>query len=165
MYYHISVQKIVPCLWFDTNAEEAIKFYSSIFKDSKIGAISHYGKEGFEIHHMPEGAVLTIEFELNGQKFLALNGGPVFKFNEAVSLLIYCEDQKEVDYYWDSLTRAGGQESRCGWLKDKFGLSWQIIPTVLPKLLSDPVKGGAVMQAMLAMHKIIIADLEKACTL
>lgn len=156
-------QKITPHLWFDKEAEEAVKFYTSIFKNSKIGNVSRYGKEGFEIHGMPEGTTMTVEFELEGQKFLALNGGPVFKFNEAISFMVHCDSQKEVDYFWKKLS-AVPESEQCGWLKDKYGLSWQIIPNALGKLLSDPdpEKAGRVMNAMLKMKKIVIKDLEKA---
>lgn len=155
--------KITPSLWFDKNAEEAVDFYVSIFPNSKIGNITYYSKEGFEIHHMPEGSVLTVEFELDGKSFLALNGGPVFKFNEAVSFIIECKDQEEVDYYWEKLS-AVPESEQCGWLKDKFGLSWQVTPKILNQMLADPdkEKAGRVMKAMLQMKKIVIADLEKA---
>ena len=123
----MTAQKITPCLWFDTQAEEAAKFYASVFKNSKIGKISRYGKEGFEIHGKKAGTVMTAEFEIEGQKFLALNGGPQFKFNEAVSFQVHCENQQEIDYFWSALAE-GGEEGPCGWLKDKFGLSWQVIP-------------------------------------
>ncbi|HYZ46583.1 MAG TPA: VOC family protein [Actinomycetota bacterium] len=154
------MQKIVTNLWFDTEAEEAAKFYCSIFKDSKINAISHYGDAG----PRPPGTVLTVEFELAGQQFTALNGGPEFKFTEAISLLVNCESQKEVDELWTKLTEGGGEESVCGWVKDRFGLSWQIIPTRLGELISDEdsVRANAVMQSMLQMRKIEIAELEKA---
>ena len=154
------MQKIVTNLWFDTEAEEAAKFYCSIFKDSKINAISHYGDAG----PRPPGTVLTVEFELAGQQFTALNGGPEFKFTEAISLLVNCESQKEVDELWTKLTEGGGEESVCGWVKDRFGLSWQIIPTRLGELMSDEdsVRANAVMQSMLQMRKIEIAELEKA---
>lgn len=154
------MQKITPFLWFDNNAEEAINLYTSIFKDSKIGKVSRYGKEG----PGPEGAVMTAEFELFGQKFVALNGGPMFKFTEAISFVVNCESQEEVDNYWNKLTANGGQESQCGWLKDKFGLSWQIVPTILNKLLTDPdkQKAGKAMHAMMKMKKIEIAKLEAA---
>jgi predicted 3-demethylubiquinone-9 3-methyltransferase (glyoxalase superfamily) len=154
------LQKIVTNLWFDTEAEEAAKFYCSIFKDSKINAISHYGDAG----PRPPGTVLTVEFELAGQQFTALNGGPEFKFTEAISLLVNCESQKEVDELWTKLTEGGGEESVCGWVKDRFGLSWQIIPTRLGELMSDEdsVRANAVMQSMLQMRKIEIAELEKA---
>lgn len=159
------MQKIIPCLWFDRNAEEAANFYTSIFKNSKIGHISRYGEAGYEIHRMPAGTVLTIEFELNGQKFTALNGGPVFKFNEAISFQVHCESQDEVDYYWDRLSAGGDEKAQqCGWLKDKFGLSWQIVPTLLVKLLQDPdpQKSARVMNAMLQMKKIEIKRLQQA---
>ena len=154
------MQKITPFLWFDGNAEEAVNFYCSVFKDAKAGEMVRVGKNG----PGPEGSVLTAPFELFGQKFTALNGGPQFKFTEAVSFVVNCEDQEEVDHYWNKLTEAGGQPSRCGWLKDKFGLSWQITPTVLPKLLGakDSAKAGRVMQAMMKMDKLDIAVLEKA---
>jgi predicted 3-demethylubiquinone-9 3-methyltransferase (glyoxalase superfamily) len=159
------MQTITPGLWFDRNAEEAATFYTSIFKNSKIGSISRYGEAGFEIHQMPAGTVLTIEFELNGQKFTALNGGPVFKFNEAVSFQVHCETQEEVDYYWEKLGAGGDPNAQqCGWLKDKFGLSWQIVPTVLVKLLrdKDAAKAARVMNAMLQMKKIDIKRLQQA---
>ena len=153
------MQKITPFLWFDNNAEEAVNFYTSVFKDAKAGQISRYGKNS----PMPEGTVLTAEFELFGQKFVALNGGPIFKFTEAVSFAVYCENQEEIDYYWNKLTENGGQESQCGWLKDKFGLSWQIVPTILPKLMSnkDPRKANNVMQAFMKMKKFDIKKLEE----
>jgi predicted 3-demethylubiquinone-9 3-methyltransferase (glyoxalase superfamily) len=154
-------QKITPCLWFHTQAEEAAKFYASVFKNSKIGKISRYGKEGFEIHGKQEGTVMTAEFEIAGQKFLALNGGPQFKFNEAVSFQVHCETQEEIDYFWSKLAE-GGQEGPCGWLKDKFGLSWQVIPTALPQLLMDENSGQRVMKSMLQMRKIDIAALKRA---
>ena len=154
------MQKITPFLWFDNQAEEAINFYTSIFKNSKVGKVSRYGKTFPE----REGQVMTATFELFGQEFMALNGGPIFRFNESVSFFVHCEDQQEVDYYWEKLTADGGQESRCGWLKDKFGLSWQIIPNALAEMLGekDPGKAGRVMQAMLTMSKIDIKALERA---
>lgn len=154
------MQKITPMLWFDNNAEEAMNLYTSIFKDSKIGRVTRYGKTG----PGPEGGVMTAEFELFGQKFVALNAGPLFKFTEAVSFVVNCESQQEVDYYWNKLTENGGQESQCGWLKDKFGLSWQITPAVLIKLTADPdpKKAGRAMQAMMQMKKIDIAKIEAA---
>ena len=157
----MTTKKITPCLWFDNQAEEAANFYVSIFKNSKIESISHYGKEGFEIHGQEEGTVLTVDFQINGQPFTALNGGPVFKFNEAVSFQVFCETQDEIDSYWGKLTN-GGQESGCGWLKDKFGLSWQIVPAILPKLMNDPSKAGKVMKAFLQMKKFDIEKLLKA---
>lgn len=151
--------KITPFLWFDSQAEEAANFYVSIFKNSKILAIARYGKSG----PGPEGSAMTVEFQLDGQRFVALNGGPHFKFTEAISFVIGCETQQEVDEYWEKLSE-GGEESVCGWLKDKYGLSWQIVPTVMSKLLGDKdaEKANRVMGAMLKMKKIVIADLEQA---
>lgn len=156
-------QKINPCLWFDSNAEEAVNFYVSIFKDGKIGATSRFDKASAEQSGQPEGSILTIEFELFGQKFLALNGGPIFKFTEAVSFVVDCETQEEVDYYFEKLS-AVPESEQCGWLKDKYGLSWQIVPTVLNKLLNDPdpVKSSRVMRAMLQMKKLDIEKLQQA---
>ena len=154
------MQKIVTFLWFNDQAEEAMDFYTSLFKDSKIVHVSRYGEAG----PGPKGTVMVGEFELAGQRFMALNGGPQFPFTEAISLLVNCEGQEEVDELWDKLTQGGGQPSQCGWLKDKFGLSWQIVPTALGQLLSDPdpVKSQRVMQAMLQMQKIDIATLQRA---
>lgn len=157
----VTAQRITPCLWFDTEAEAAAKFYASIFKHSKLGAISRYGTEGFEIHGKKAGTVMTVEFEIAGQKFLALNGGPQFKFNEAVSFQVHCETQEEIDYFWSKLAE-GGQEGPCGWLKDKFGLSWQVIPTALPQMLMDEKAGQRVMRSMLQMRKIDLAALKRA---
>jgi predicted 3-demethylubiquinone-9 3-methyltransferase (glyoxalase superfamily) len=156
-------QKITPCLWFESQAEEAAKFYVSVFKNSKIGKISRYGKEGFEIHGQKAGTVMTAEFEIEGQKFVALNGGPHFKFNEAVSFQVHCETQQEIDHFWSKLAE-GGQEQPCGWLKDKFGLSWQVIPKALPQMLMDenPEKAQRIMKSMLQMRKIDLAALERA---
>jgi predicted 3-demethylubiquinone-9 3-methyltransferase (glyoxalase superfamily) len=159
------MKNITPCLWFDSNAEEAVNFYISIFKNSKIGNISRYGEAGQEIHGKPAGTVLTIEFELNGQAFTALNGGPVFKFNEAVSFQVGCESQEEVDYYWEKLSAGGDQKAQqCGWLKDKFGLSWQIVPNILGKMLQDKdvKKSESVMKALLRMKKLDIKTLQQA---
>jgi predicted 3-demethylubiquinone-9 3-methyltransferase (glyoxalase superfamily) len=159
------MQKITPCLWFDSNAEEAVNFYASIFKNSKIGKTSRYGEAGYEIHGKPAGTVLTIEFELNGQAFTALNGGPIFKFNEAISFQVSCESQEEVDYYWEKLSEGGDEKAQqCGWLKDKYGLSWQIVPTALGKMLADndTNKTDRVMTALLKMKKIDIKTLEHA---
>src|SRR6476660_1169565 len=159
------MQKISPCLWFDDQGEEAAKFYTSIFKDSKIGDVTRYGKEGYEIHGREEGTVMTVEFEIEGQKFLALNGGPIFKFNEAISFQVYCETQEEVDYYWEKLSEGGDEKAQqCGWLKDKYGVSWQVVPTVLIKMLQDKDsnKTERVMKAMLQMHKLDINTLTKA---
>lgn len=158
----MSDKQITPCLWFDKEAEEAANFYVSVFKNAKVNSITRYGKEGQEIHGQQEGSVLTVEFSINGQNFLALNGGPAFKFTEAVSFSIPCDNQEEIDYYWNKLTADGGQESQCGWLKDKYGLSWQVVPTVLPKLLKDPAKKEKVMHAFMQMKKFDIAALERA---
>ncbi len=154
------MQGISPFLWFNDQAEEAAKFYASIFKNSKILKTSYYG-DGMPL---PKGTVMVVEFEINGQRFMALNGGPAFKFTEAISFVVNCDDQKEVDYYWEKLTSGGGQEVQCGWLKDRFGLSWQVVPTILGKLASDPDKGrsGRAMQTMMKMKKINIAELEAA---
>jgi predicted 3-demethylubiquinone-9 3-methyltransferase (glyoxalase superfamily) len=157
----MTAQSITPCLWFDTQAEEAAKFYASVFKDSKVGKTSRYGKEGFEVHGKQAGTVMTVEFEIAGHKFLALNGGPQFKFNEAVSFQVHCETQEEIDYFWSKLAE-GGQEGPCGWLKDKFGLSWQVIPTALPQLLTDENSAQRVMKSMLQMRKIDLAALKRA---
>ncbi len=159
------MQKISPCLWFDDNAEEAVKFYLSIFKNSKVGNVTRYGKEGYEIHKKKEGSVMTIDFEIEGQKFLALNGGPIFKFNEAISFQIYCDTQEEIDYYWEKLTEGGDKNAQvCGWLKDKFGVSWQVVPIALIKMLQDKdsKKTERVMKAMLQMQKLDIDALTKA---
>ena len=159
----LTAKKITPCLWFDTQAEEAAKFYASVFKNSKIGKVSRYGKEGFEVHGKKAGTVMTVEFELEGQKFLALNGGPHFKFNEAVSFQVPCETQEEIDYFWSTLAK-DGEEGRCGWLKDKFGLSWQVFPKALPEMLMDGNSETAqrVMRSMLQMRKIDLAALKRA---
>ncbi len=158
------MQKITPCLWFENQAEEAANFYTSIFRNSKLDNITRYGKEGYEIHGREEGTVMTVEFEIEGQKFTALNGGPVFKFNEAISFQVYCDTQEQVDYYWEKLTAEGGQESVCGWLKDKYGLSWQIVPEILSRLVGDPTseKSQRAMKAMLQMKKIDIEVVKKA---
>jgi predicted 3-demethylubiquinone-9 3-methyltransferase (glyoxalase superfamily) len=153
------MQKITTFLWFDNNAEEAISFYTSIFKNSKIGRISRYGEAG----PGPKGQVMSATFTLEGQQFYALNGGPHFKFTEAISLFVDCKTQEEVDELWNKLSE-GGQKSRCGWLKDKFGLSWQVIPSVMSELLGDkdPAKAARVMQAMMKMDKIVIKELQDA---
>jgi predicted 3-demethylubiquinone-9 3-methyltransferase (glyoxalase superfamily) len=158
-----TTQRITPCLWFDGRAEEAAKFYTSIFKNSRITAVSHYGEAGREIHGQTPGTVLTVAFELDGQSFTALNGGPIFKFTEAISLQVDCRTQADVDHYWNALSEGGDEESQqCGWLKDKFGLSWQIVPTLLAELMADPKKSERAMTAMLQMKKIDIAALERA---
>jgi len=153
------MQKITPCLWFDTEGEEAAEFYTSVFPNSRIVEVTHYGSAG----PRPEGTVMTVSFELDGQKFTALNGGPDFTFDEAISFQVDCKTQEEVDAFWSKLSD-GGEEGPCGWLKDKYGLSWQIVPTALPELLSnpDPEKAQRVMQAMLKMKKIEIEPLELA---
>ena len=157
------MQKITPFLWFDNQAEAAARFYTSIFRNSRIGKIALYDESGAKASGRPAGSVMTVEFQLEGQKFVALNGGPHFKFNEAVSFVVNCETQAEVDGHWSKLT-AGGQEVQCGWLKDKYGVSWQIVPTILGKLLSgnDAAKAGRVMQAMLKMVKLDIKELKQA---
>ncbi|MEO8796139.1 MAG: VOC family protein, partial [Daejeonella sp.] len=158
------IQKITPNLWFDKEAEEAVKFYTSIFKNSSVGRISRYGKAGFENHKMPEGTVMTMEFKLEGQSFLALNGGPHFTFTEAVSFVINCENQDEIDYFWDKLSAGGDPKAQmCGWVKDKFGLSWQVVPGILPDLFTNSGRNsGKVMEALMSMKKLNIAELEKA---
>ncbi len=157
------MQKITPFLWFSDNAEEAVRVYVSIFKNSKIGKIARYDEAGEKVAGRPAGSVMTVEFQLEGEDFVALNGGPMFKFTEAISFVVNCETQEEVDYYWKKLS-AGGKEVQCGWLKDKFGLSWQIVPTILPELLSDKdaAKSQRVMQAMLEMVKLDIKKLKQA---
>ena len=154
------MQQVTPFLWFDNNAEEAVKFYTSIFKNSSVGTISRYTGEGAKASGQPEGSAMTVPFTLNGQNFTAINGGPVFKFTEAISFVVNCEDQEEVDHFWNKLTE-GGQEVQCGWLKDKYGLSWQVVPKQLGELMNGP-NAGKVMGAMLKMKKIIIKDLEDA---
>jgi predicted 3-demethylubiquinone-9 3-methyltransferase (glyoxalase superfamily) len=153
--------QITICLWFDNQAEEAAGFYTSVFKNSKIESVSRYRKEGIEVHGQNEGSVMIVNFQIMGQSFTALNGGPVFKFNEAISLQIFCDTQEEIDYYWNKLTD-GGEESQCGWLKDKYGISWQVIPTVLSELLANPEKAGRVTEAFLKMKKFDIGKLKNA---
>lgn len=154
------MKKIKPHLWFDKEAEDAAMFYTSVFKNSKITATSHYGEAGKEVHGQEAGTVLTVEFELDGQSFVALNGGPVFKFNEAVSFLIECDDQDEIDYYWEKLS-AVPEAEQCGWLKDKYGLSWQVVPARLGELMQGP-NSEKTMAALLKMKKLDIAGLEAA---
>jgi len=158
------MQKITPFLWFDDQAEQAAKFYTSVFKNSKVDRILRYDEASAKAAGRPAGSVLTVELEIEGQKFTALNGGPQFKFNESVSFVVNCEIQEEVDYFWEKLTADGGNESQCGWLKDKFGLSWQVTPTVLIDMLhdKDPEKAERVMHAMLQMKKIDIEKLKDA---
>ena len=157
------MQKIVTFLWFDSQAEAAVKYYVSIFNRSQVGKITRYNEESAKASGRPAGAVLTIDFQLEGQDFMALNGGPQFKFTEAISLLVNCETQEEVDQLWNKLTE-GGEPGPCGWLKDKYGLSWQIVPTALGKMLSDPdpAKSGRVMHAMLQMSKLDLNALKRA---
>ncbi len=163
------MQKITPCLWFDTQAEEAANFYVSIFskrnraaKKSGIKKITHYSEAGKEIHGQKPGTVMTVLFELDGQEFTGLNGGPQFKFTEAISLQVFCKDQKEIDYFWKEFSLAGGEEGPCGWLKDKYGLSWQIVPEVLPELLIDPKKAERVTSEIMKMKKLDVKVLEEA---
>ena len=155
--------KITPFLWFNDQAEEAAKFYTSIFKNSKIKHIARYGDAGSKVAGRAKGSVMTVSFELDGQEFTALNGGPLFKFTEAISFVINCKDQKEVDYFWSKLS-AGGEEGQCGWLKDKYGVSWQVVPTVLVELLAtkDAAKSERLFQAMLQMKKMDIKKLKAA---
>jgi len=153
--------QITPCLWFDYQAEEAASFYVSIFRDSKINTVSRYTKEGFETHGQKEGTVLTVDFQINGQRFTAMNGGPIFTFNEAVSFQVFCDTQEEIDTYWSKLTE-GGSESECGWLKDKYGVSWQIVPAILPQLIANPAKAESVMKALMQMTKFDISKLLEA---
>ena len=157
--------KITPCLWFDDQAEEAAKFYTAIFHNSKITSITRYGEAGHEVHGRPAGTVMTVAFELDGQSFTALNGGPMFKFNESISFQVSCETQEEVDYYWEKLSEGGDRNAQqCGWLKDKYGASWQVVPDVLRKMLADPntEKSQRVMKSMLQMKKIDIEELKRA---
>ena len=158
-------QRITPCLWFDDQAEEAVKFYTGIFRNSKILRIARYGEAGREVHGKPPGTVMTVAFELDGQGFTALNGGPIFKFNEAISFQVNCETQEDVDYYWEKLSEGGDKKAQqCGWLKDKYGASWQVVPRALIEMMSDSdsEKSGRAMNAMLQMKKIDIGELKRA---
>jgi predicted 3-demethylubiquinone-9 3-methyltransferase (glyoxalase superfamily) len=159
-----TTQRIHPCLWFDNQAEEAARYYTGIFKNSRITKTTHYPKAGYEQTHKPAGSVLTVEFVLDGQSFTALNGGPEFKFNEAVSLEIYCDTQEEIDYYWEKLKVGGDPKAQqCGWLKDKFGVSWQVVPSMMGSLIGEKSeRSERVFEAMLKMKKIDIATLQKA---
>ena len=160
-----NIQKITPCLWFDDQAEAAAKFYTAIFNNSKIVSMTRYGEAGHEIHGRPAGTVMTVAFELDGHAFTALNGGPMFKFNEAISFQVSCETQEELDYYWERLSEGGDREAQqCGWLKDKYGASWQVIPNVLVEMLTNPdsKKSQRVMKSMLRMKKIDIEELKWA---
>jgi predicted 3-demethylubiquinone-9 3-methyltransferase (glyoxalase superfamily) len=157
--------RIVPCLWFADQAEEAARFYIEIFPNSRIRTIVRYGTAGYEVHQRPSGSVMTVDFELDGSPFTALNGGPIFTFNEAVSLQIFCETQEEIDHYWDRLTAGGDpQAQQCGWLKDRFGLSWQVVPQGMEEMLKDPESAGGkrAMDAMLKMKKVDVAELQRA---
>jgi predicted 3-demethylubiquinone-9 3-methyltransferase (glyoxalase superfamily) len=159
------IQKISPCLWFADEAEEAARFYTGVFKNSRITTITRYGKAGFEAHRRPAGSVMTVLFELDGQQFTALNGGPAFKFNEAISLQVYCETQDEIDNYWNKLSAGGDPKAQqCGWLKDRYGLSWQVVPVGMEKFFKDENSPGAqrAMEAMLQMKKLDIAELRRA---
>jgi Uncharacterized protein conserved in bacteria len=165
MEKRISSQKISPNLWFDDQAEEAVQFYTSVFRDARIGRVTRYTKDGVEYHQKKEGSVMTIEFIIEGQEFVALNGGPLFEFNESVSFIVNCESQEEVDYYWERLTEGGDEKAQvCGWLKDKFGVSWQVVPTVLNDMIldPDPEKVSRVLQVMFKMKKLDIAPLKAA---
>jgi predicted 3-demethylubiquinone-9 3-methyltransferase (glyoxalase superfamily) len=152
-------QKITPFLWFDGEAEEAAELYTSLFPNSEITSITRYGSEAEQIIGRPAGTAMTVSFNLNGQSFTALNGGPKFWFSEAISLHISCKDQEEIDHYWYGLTKDGGEEGMCGWCKDRFGLSWQVVPEILPKLLSDPESAGRVTQAFMGMKKLVVSQL------
>lgn len=161
----VSSNRLSPCLWFANEAEDAAKFYTSIFKNSRIIGITRYGKAGFEVHGRPAGSVMMVAFELDGLAFTALNGGPVFKFNEAVSLQVLCDTQEEIDYYWEKLTQGGDPKAQqCGWLKDRYGLSWQVVPRMEALFYRDEKSPGAerAMEAMLQMKKIDMAALERA---
>jgi predicted 3-demethylubiquinone-9 3-methyltransferase (glyoxalase superfamily) len=160
-----NLQKITPCLWFDNEAEEAVAFYTAIFGNSRIVNVTRYGEAGHEVHGRPAGTVMTVAFELEGQAFTALNGGPIFKFNEAISFQVHCETQEEVDYYWEKLSEGGDEKAQqCGWLKDRYGVSWQVVPRVLIEMISDPdaEKSGRAMEAMLRMKKLDIQELKRA---
>ena len=161
----MTTHRIVPCLWFAEEAEDAAKFYIGIFPNSRITEITRYGSAGFEVHGRPAGSVMTVNFELDGQPYTALNGGPLFRFNEAVSFQIMCATQEEVEHYWEKLTAGGDpQAQQCGWLKDRFGLSWQVVPKGMDELFNDPESPGAqrAMNAMLGMKKLDIAALKRA---
>jgi predicted 3-demethylubiquinone-9 3-methyltransferase (glyoxalase superfamily) len=157
------MDKIYPCLWFDDQAEAAAKFYTSIFKNSKVTTVTHYGESGAKASGRPKGSVMTVSFELDGKPYMALNGGPAFKFTEAISLVVNCKDQKEIDEMWKKLS-AGGEEGPCGWLKDKFGLSWQVVPDVMDEMMKDkdPVRAERVMAAVMKMKKLDLAGLKHA---
>jgi predicted 3-demethylubiquinone-9 3-methyltransferase (glyoxalase superfamily) len=160
-----TVQRISPCLWFDSEAEQAARFYTGILKNSRIVTVTRYRKAGFETHHRPAGSVMVVVFELDGQEFTALNGGPIFKFNEAISFQVNCETQDDIDYYWEKLSAGGDPKAQqCGWLKDKYGVSWQVVPTIMAELFKDEksAKAERAMEAMLRMKKLDIAQLKRA---
>ncbi|MEX0838756.1 MAG: VOC family protein [Parvibaculum sp.] len=159
----LPAREITSCLWYDSEAEEAVNFYMSVFKDAKIGNITRYGEEGHDIHGREAGSVMSVDFEIAGRKFVAINGGPIFKFDEAISFQIHCDTQEEIDYFWSKLSE-GGEESVCGWLKDKFGLSWQVVPAVLPEMLldADTAKSQRVTKAFMQMKKFDIEALKQA---
>ena len=159
-----TMERITPCLWYDGQAEEAARHYVSIFKNARILGITRYDEAGAQASGQPKGSVMTVQFELDGQEFTALNGGPLFKFTEAVSFMVSCDTQEEVDHYWAKLTEGGGEEVQCGWLKDRFGLSWQVVPKVMMELLmgKDPAKAKRAFAAMLQMKKLDIATLTRA---
>ena len=155
-------QKITPCLWFDTQAEDAAKFYTSVFENSRIKQVSRYGEAGRDVHGKKAGTVMVVEFEIEGQSFVALNGGPQFKFDEAISFQVFCDTQEEIDYFWNKLSE-GGAEGPCGWLKDQFGLSWQVVPSALPKMMMDAgAKADRIMNAVMKMKKFDLAALQRA---
>jgi predicted 3-demethylubiquinone-9 3-methyltransferase (glyoxalase superfamily) len=159
------LQRITPFLWFDTQAEEAVKFYTSVFKDSRIKTTTHYTQAGKENHGKPPGSVMTIDFEIEGQPFTAINGGPQFRFNESVSFVVHCRDQAEIDYYWDKLTPGGDPKAQiCGWLKDKYGLSWQVAPDKIMDWLKDPATAERVLAAVMRMKKLNYDELQQAAT-
>ncbi len=160
----VSTKRITPCLWFDTQAEEAARFYCSIFKNSKITEVSRFPEAGQDVHGKPAGSVMVAAFELDGQPFTALNGGPQFKFDEAISFQVSCDNQDEIDYFWSKLTEGGGEPGPCGWLKDRFGVSWQVFPAAVPKMLMDPdrAKAAHVMNAFMTMKKFDLAAIERA---
>lgn len=156
-------QKIAPFLWFDRDAEEAARYYVSVFGDASIGLVTRYGKAGAQASGMPEGTAMSVAFRLAGQDFVAINGGPHFRFSEAVSFVVYCDDQREIDHYWSKLSAGGDPAAQqCGWLKDRYGLSWQVVPAILPELMRDPARAERVMRAVLPMKKIDLAALQSA---
>lgn len=160
-----TLQRLTPCLWFDDRAEEAAEFYAAVFENSRINAVTRYGEAGHDVHGRPAGSVMTVEFELDGHTFTALNGGPHFTFNEAISFQVHCETQEEIDYYWEKLSEGGDPGAQqCGWLKDRFGVSWQVVPRGMAEMLADPESEGAqrAMTAVLGMKKLDIDEIERA---